>query len=111
MSTLIDVADMPGYAESALNRGAVERVTGQTTADGRLVNAKVRRVDADAEARAHSVARGKVFYGRRPGQAGLDTVSCAEHGATLCVAKNEAGKLWRCPTCNEGAFEPAESHS
>jgi hypothetical protein len=53
-----------------------------------------------------SVTEGRVFLGRNPDQGGLETVSCRDHGAMLCVAVNPAGKIWRCPACNEGAFAP-----
>lgn len=54
-----------------------------------------------------SITDGRIFWGRNEGQGGLDTVSCVEHGAVLCVAElREGGKLWRCPACNEGAFAP-----
>lgn len=54
-----------------------------------------------------SVSKGLVFYGRNPDQGGLATVSCTRHGAILCVAVHPNGaKIWRCPACNEGAYEP-----
>jgi len=64
---------------------------------------------------AHSVSEGKV----KEGYIATDehnrifeclnwvpTVYCISHGAILCVANNEKGKIWRCPACNEGAYEP-----
>jgi hypothetical protein len=29
-------------------------------------------------------------------------VTCKEHGACLCLNKEKS--IWRCPTCNEGAY-------
>jgi hypothetical protein len=56
---------------------------------------------------ATSVSDGLVFFGRNANQGGMDTVSCVEHGAILCVSRlNEGGKLWRCPACNDGAYAP-----
>lgn len=52
-----------------------------------------------------SVSDGKVIFGRiRHTNVGLNTVTCARHGAMLCVAVNTQGQTWRCPTCNEGAY-------
>jgi hypothetical protein len=78
---LLDIATMPGFNPDAL-----------TT--------------AEAHEQALSVTRGRVLFGRIPGQGGLETVSCVDHGAMLCVAKNDSGRIWRCPACNEGAFAP-----
>jgi hypothetical protein len=53
-----------------------------------------------------SVTGKRVYFGqpRQASTMSIPTVCCADHGAMLCVAKNDAGKIWRCPTCNEGAF-------
>ena len=61
---------------------------------------------------ADSVSSGLVYFGQpkhETSELSLPTVCCVEHGAMLCVAKHEAGVLWRCPTCNEGAFVPLAS--
>jgi len=44
----------------------------------------------------HSVSEKKVFWTDN------NYVTCREHGACLCVSKDR--KIWRCPTCNEGAY-------
>lgn len=52
-----------------------------------------------------SVSEDKVFWGKlESDKVGLDTVTCREHGACLCVAVTKQGRLYRCPTCNQGAF-------
>ncbi len=79
---LVDIAAMPDFRADAL-----------TT--------------ADSLEQARSVTRGRVYHGFPASGGGLPTVCCVEHGAMLCVAINAAGKLWRCPACNEGAFAPA----
>jgi hypothetical protein len=43
-----------------------------------------------------SVSEGKIFWTEN------NKVTCKEHGACLCL--NIERTLWRCPTCNEGAF-------
>ncbi len=48
-----------------------------------------------------SVTEGKVTVGI-PSSGGLQTIMCVKHGAMLRVGE----KLWRCPTCNEGAYTP-----
>ena len=56
----------------------------------------------------HSVSTGVVFFGQNNHQRSartVDTVTCVNHGATLCTASIGGGKIWRCPTCNEGAFQ------
>jgi hypothetical protein len=54
---------------------------------------------------AKSVSAGLIYRGLPASGNGLETVCCAAHGAVLCVASNDAGKIWRCPACNEGAFQ------
>lgn len=78
-STLIDIADMPGFDPAALT-------------------------DDAALDRVRSVSRGVIYFGLPPSGQGLETVCCVIHGATLCVGRNEHGTIWRCPACNEGAF-------
>ena len=53
-----------------------------------------------------SITTGKIFFGRKEGQGGLETVSCMRHGAVLCVASYPTGRIWRCRSCNKGALEP-----
>jgi hypothetical protein len=48
-----------------------------------------------------SVTDGAVRWGR-PRLGGMETVICMRHGAMLRVGE----KLWRCPTCNVGAYTP-----
>jgi hypothetical protein len=43
-----------------------------------------------------SVSEGKIFWTNN------NLVTCKEHGACLCLNKDRT--LWRCPTCNEGAY-------
>ncbi len=43
-----------------------------------------------------SVSSGKVFFTKE------NLVTCLTHGAMLCVSENR--RIWRCPTCNEGAY-------
>lgn len=43
-----------------------------------------------------SVSLGKIFWTEK------NLVTCREHGACLCLNKDRT--LWRCPTCNEGAY-------
>jgi len=45
-----------------------------------------------------SVTELKVFWTDK------NKVTCAEHGACLCVSADR--KIWRCATCNEGAYLP-----
>ncbi len=47
---------------------------------------------------ANSVSEGKVFWTDK------NKVTCKEHGACLCVSPDR--KIWRCATCNEGAYLP-----
>jgi hypothetical protein len=79
---IVDIAEMPGFNINAL------------TTD-------------EAREQTRSVTRDRAYCGvPHPYHGGLSTVCCREHGAMLCVAKNESGRIWRCPACNEGAFEP-----
>jgi hypothetical protein len=43
-----------------------------------------------------SVSKAKVIW------TDTNLVTCLEHGAMLCISENR--RLWRCPTCNEGAY-------
>jgi len=43
-----------------------------------------------------SVSEGKIYWTEN------NKVTCREHGACLCLNKNRT--IWRCPTCNEGAY-------
>jgi len=43
-----------------------------------------------------SVSDGKIIWTEE------NYVTCIEHGACLCVNKERT--IWRCPTCNEGAY-------
>jgi hypothetical protein len=43
-----------------------------------------------------SVSTGKIFWTEN------NKVTCKEHGACLCLNKDR--NLYRCPTCNEGAY-------
>lgn len=43
-----------------------------------------------------SVSEGKIYWTEE------NKVTCREHGACLCLNKDKT--LWRCPTCNEGAY-------
>ena len=43
-----------------------------------------------------SVSEGKIVWTSN------NKVTCREHGACLCL--NMDRSLWRCPTCNEGAY-------
>jgi hypothetical protein len=43
-----------------------------------------------------SVSEGKIFWTDN------NLVTCKEHGACLCLNKDRS--IWRCPTCNEGAY-------
>ena len=65
-----------------------------------------------------NVSKGEVYFGicrawQYNGfrELSIPTIVCDDHGAMLCVAltKSEDGnmaeKIWRCPTCNKGAFE------
>lgn len=38
-------------------------------------------------------------------QLAVPTINCVAHGAMNCVAKMSHGVLWRCLTCNVGAYE------
>ena len=51
-----------------------------------------------------SVSEGKVFLKEFP--AGIYP-ACIRHGAILCVATSEKGKIWRCRElgCDEGCYE------
>lgn len=52
----------------------------------------------------HSVSDGYVGFHVQGN--GIRSVWCKEHGAMLCVAVLETGnRLYRCPTCNEGAVK------
>lgn len=63
---------------------------------------------SNVENQSLSVTEGKVFYGKLDWMIpqAVETVCCVEHGAMLNVAINKEGKIWRCPACNVGAFEP-----
>ena len=54
-----------------------------------------------------NVSKGEVFFGKNDWmpEIAVPTVCCIEHGAMLNVAETEKGYIWRCPTCNRGAFE------
>jgi hypothetical protein len=58
-----------------------------------------------------SISEGKVYFGhplqisRELLKYSVETVCCKEHGAMLCMARWKDGTMWRCPTCNEGAFK------
>jgi hypothetical protein len=43
-----------------------------------------------------SVSEGKIFWTDN------NLVTCKEHGACLCLNKDRS--IWRCQTCNEGAY-------
>jgi hypothetical protein len=43
-----------------------------------------------------SVSQGKVIWIDK------NLVTCVKHGAMLCVTEDR--RIWRCPTCNEGAY-------
>ena len=45
-----------------------------------------------------SVSKRRVFWTKK------NLVTCRKHGAMLCVS--ESRTIWRCPTCNEGAYMP-----
>jgi len=68
---------------------------------------KMPRFNAEVMNGTDSVSKGKVFYGKNDWMPdfALETVCCEEHGAMLCFPFSEEGRIWRCPTCNEGAFE------
>lgn len=55
---------------------------------------------------ANSVSEGKVFFGKLDNQSSyaVESPQCKKHGALLCVAKTESGKIWRCEVCNEGCY-------
>lgn len=64
---------------------------------------------------ARSVTKNQVYYGDtwipdlHPGSSpsyAIPTVNCIAHGAMNCVTKMSHGVLWRCLTCNVGAYEP-----
>lgn len=66
-----------------------------------------------------SVSTGKVYYGictTKEHNRGnwkcqtLPTIVCKDHGAMLCVGVDEDGKIWRCPACNEGAYETIKEY-
>lgn len=86
MKQLIDIKDMPGFNPMVTNG-------------------------------LDNVSKGEVYFGIcRVGQYNgfrewsLPTIVCDTHGAMLCVAltksedKNMIEKIWRCPTCNKGAY-------
>lgn len=52
----------------------------------------------------NSVSSGKVYLHQY--NVGLYP-ACSKHGAILCIAVREDGKIWRCrePGCDEGCFE------
>lgn len=57
----------------------------------------------------HSVSEGIARYGyvaSWPWTRQVRTVTCEQHGAMNCVAVMDHGKLWRCLTCNQGAYAP-----
>jgi hypothetical protein len=43
-----------------------------------------------------SISEGKIFWTEN------NKVTCKEHGACLCLNKDQS--IWRCSTCNEGAY-------
>lgn len=47
---------------------------------------------------ANSVSQNIIYWTDR------NKVTCREHGACLCVSPDR--KIWRCATCNEGAYLP-----
>lgn len=53
-----------------------------------------------------SVTNKIVFWGKLPwmSEYAVDTLCCTNHGACLCVAHTEKGKIWRCEVCNEGCY-------
>lgn len=53
-----------------------------------------------------SVSEGKVFWGKMDWmlKESIDCVCCVKHGACLCVAILDSGRLYRCEACNEGAY-------
>jgi len=59
--------------------------------------------DTEAPNGQHSVTTRKVGYHTQ--ENGIRVVACREHGAMFCVAllKKIKGRIYRCPTCNEGA--------
>jgi len=68
-----------------------------------LYDIKQAMPDTTAPNGQHSVTLRKVGYYLQDN--GLRVVACREHGAMLCVALLEKikGRIYRCPTCNEGA--------
>ena len=44
----------------------------------------------------HSVSQGQVFWTDE------NKVTCRDHRAMLCVSEDR--HVWRCPTCNAGAY-------
>lgn len=78
---LVDIEQMPGYDPAAITtkvKGGIRSVS-----EGRVRYGDLQWMDADARA----------------------TVICRVHGACLCVGSSEAGKLWRCTACGEGAWQ------
>jgi hypothetical protein len=75
---LLDIADMPGFNVDGPQNGI------------------------------RSVTSGLIEWGTEDWSSySIPTVRCTRHGATNCVAKlADGGSLWRCPTCNEGAYRP-----
>lgn len=77
MTVLMDIADMPGFNVDGPQNGI------------------------------RSVSAGLVEFGAEPRYwRSIPTARCVRHGACNCVARTKTGRIYRCPTCNEGAYRP-----
>lgn len=82
---LVDIADMPGFNVDGPQNGI------------RSVTAEL--IEWGSEYGTTTVWKDE--------HRSIATVRCVLHGATNCVAVlGGGGKLYRCPTCNEGAYRP-----
>ena len=64
-------------------------------------------LDSTVKNGIHSVTEKKIVedFVNPEGFSKVFSVKCVKHGACLCVAKTDKGKIWRCQVCNEGALQ------
>ena len=55
---------------------------------------------------SRSISERWVFYGKLGWMLteSVNTICCLDHGACLCVAITENGRIYRCEVCNEGCY-------